>query len=120
MSYFVTGATGFVGRHLVAELVEHRQGTIHVLCRESSLPRMESLVESWGSDRVVPVVGDLAEPRLGVDDAWVGDHRGGIDHFFHLAAIYDMTADDATNEAMNVGGTRHALELAEALAVGCF
>ena len=31
-----------------------------------------------------------------------------------------MTADDATNETLNVGGTRHALELAEALEVGCF
>ena len=43
-----------------------------------------------------------------------------IDHFFHLAAIYDMTADDEANQSMNVGGTRHALELAEALKVGCF
>ena len=57
---------------------------------------------------------------LGVDPAWVAEHRGSIEHFFHLAAIYDMTADDATNETMNVGGTRHALELAEALEVGCF
>ena len=70
---------------------------------------MESLIQSWGSDRVVPVIGDLAAVRLGVDDDWIGEHRGGIDHFFHLAAIYDMTADDATNEELNVGGTRHAL-----------
>src|SRR4051812_42582525 len=105
MAYFVTGATGFIGRHLVAELVDHREGTIFVLCRESSLPRMEALVDAWGSDRVVPVVGDLTADRLGVDNAWVDEHRGSadrrIDHFFHLAAIYDMTADDATNQAMN-------------------
>jgi NAD(P)-dependent dehydrogenase (short-subunit alcohol dehydrogenase family) len=120
MPYFVTGATGFIGRHLVAELVDHREGTVFVLCRESSLPRMEALIASWGSDRVVPVVGDLASDRLGVDQAWIDAHSGEIDHFFHLAAIYDMTADDATNEELNVGGTRHALELAEALQVGCF
>ncbi|WP_414690007.1 SDR family oxidoreductase, partial [Nocardioides sp.] len=24
MSYFVTGATGFIGRHLVPELLDHR------------------------------------------------------------------------------------------------
>jgi NAD(P)-dependent dehydrogenase (short-subunit alcohol dehydrogenase family) len=120
MSYFVTGATGFIGRHLVQELVDHREGEIFVLVREGSMGRMETLVRHWGSDRVVPVVGDLSQPGLGVDEEWVAANRGEIEHFFHLAAIYDMTADDATNEAMNVGGTRHALELAEALQAGCF
>jgi NAD(P)-dependent dehydrogenase (short-subunit alcohol dehydrogenase family)/thioester reductase-like protein len=45
--------------------------------------------------------------------------RGKIDHFFHLAAIYDMTADEESNQALNVGGTRHAVELANALRAGC-
>src|SRR3954451_10301562 len=120
MGYFVTGATGFIGRHLVQELVDHREGPVFVLCRESSLDRMESLIRSWGSDRVVPVIGDLSADRLGVDEEWIAQHTGQVDHFFHLAAIYDMTADDTTNELLNVGGTRHALELAEALRVGCF
>ncbi|WP_435769237.1 SDR family oxidoreductase [Nocardioides sp. SYSU DS0651] len=120
MAYFVTGATGFIGRHLVAELVDHREGPVFVLVRESSLPRMEALIRGWGSTRVQPVVGDLAAPGLGVDPAWVEEHAGSVDHFFHLAAIYDMTADDATNEELNVGGTRHALALAESLRVGCF
>ncbi len=120
MAYFVTGATGFIGRHLVQELVDHREGDIFVLCREGSRGRLETLMRRWGSSRVVPVVGDLSEPGLGVDEAWVAEHRGTIDHVFHLAAIYDMTADDATNEVMNVGGTRNAVELAGALEAGCF
>jgi len=81
---------------------------------------MERMIQRWGTSRVKPVVGDLGEDRLGLDGGWIAEHTGSIEHFFHLAAIYDMTADDATNEALNVGGTRHALELAEALAAGCF
>ena len=120
MSYFVTGATGFIGRHLVQELVDNREGDIFVLVRAGSMARIDALTKRWGSGRVHPVEGDLAEDALGVDPEWVAEHAGKIDHFFHIAAIYDMTADDAANEQLNVGGTRHALQLAELLKVGCF
>ena len=40
MSYFVTGATGFIGRHLVERLLE-RDGDIHVLVREGSREKLE-------------------------------------------------------------------------------
>ncbi|GAB3666270.1 SDR family oxidoreductase [Nocardioides korecus] len=120
MAYFVTGATGFIGRYLVQEILDHREGEVFVLCREGSRGRMEALVEQWGSDRVTPVIGDLGEPGLGVDPGWVKAHVGDVDHFFHLAAIYDMTATDEMNDKLNVGGTRHAVELADRLEVGCF
>ncbi|WP_109506264.1 SDR family oxidoreductase [Nocardioides speluncae] len=119
MAYFVTGATGFIGRFLVSELVERREGEIFVLVRAGSMERLDRLRKRWG-DRVTPVVGDLSEPALGVDPAWVAANAGAIDHFFHLAAVYDMTADDATNDLMNVAGTRNALDLAAALDAGCF
>ena len=57
-SYFVTGATGFIGRHLVERLLE-REGDVHVLVRESSRERLDALIERWGAgDRVKPVIGE--------------------------------------------------------------
>ena len=120
MESFVTGATGFIGRHLIPHLLA-RGERVHVLVRQSSLPRLEALRERWGdgAERVHAVVGDLAEPRLGVADAEIEALRGRIDHFFHLAALYDMEADPDSLREANVEGTRHAIELAEALEVGC-
>ena len=142
MSYFVTGATGFIGRHLVARLLEQlddsraahsgeagrraggkREGDIHVLVREGSTGKLDALMEKWGpaaADRVKPVIGDLTKPRLGVSDETVASLTGAVDHFFHLAASYDMTADEESNRIANVEGTRHAVELANALRAGCF
>ncbi|MEJ7825294.1 MAG: SDR family oxidoreductase [Solirubrobacteraceae bacterium] len=119
MTAFVTGATGFIGRHLVALLLE-RPGDVHVLVREESRQRLAQLVERWGDDgRVKPIAGDLRQPRLGLSDEQIAQLAGGVDHLFHLAAIYDMTADDASNERLNVDGTRNAVALANALGAGC-
>ena len=89
----MTGATGFIGRHLVEELLRNREGDVHVLVREDSRAKLDALLERWpSSERVRPVVGDLQRLRLGIDDAWIEEHRGRVEHVFHLAAIYDMTA----------------------------
>ncbi len=123
MTYFVTGATGFIGRHLVEELLE-REGDLHVLVREGSQDRLDELIEGWelshpgAAGRVTKVVGDLQHERLGVDPGWLDAHTGRIEHFFHLAAIYDMTAPDELNERLNVAGTRNAVALANAVRAG--
>ena len=115
MNYFVTGATGFIGRHLVEELLK-REGTIYALVREGSRGKIESLAQRLDAgDRIAPVVGDLSKPGLGVEGF---DER--IDHLFHLAAVYDMAADDDTMRRANVEGTRHVVEFANAREVGRF
>jgi NAD(P)-dependent dehydrogenase (short-subunit alcohol dehydrogenase family) len=119
MSYFVTGATGFIGRNLV-ELLLEREGTIYVLVREGSKGRLEELRNRWGVDdeRVVGIVGDLSERKLGVSPADIERLRGEVDHLFHLAAIYDMTADAERQRVANVEGTRHMVEFADEIDAG--
>lgn len=121
MSYFVTGATGFIGRHLVSNLLK-RKGTVYVLVRKSSQAKLRDIGERMGWDmaRVQPVLGDLAKSKLGVSPAQLKALSGKVKHFFHLAAIYDLAASAEAQIGPNVDGTRHAIECAEAIGAKTF
>ncbi|MCL6270459.1 SDR family oxidoreductase [Sansalvadorimonas sp. 2012CJ34-2] len=121
MKYFVTGGTGFIGRFLVQKLLK-RGGTVYVLVRESSLAKLDALKErvGEGGDRLIPVLGDLSQEALGLSDQVKGELTGQVDHFFHLAAIYDLKADAASQDVANIEGTRAAVQCAQALKAGMF
>ena len=121
MAYFVTGATGFIGRFLVATLVE-RGGPIYVLVRRGSQKKLDALREEWGADdrKVIAIAGDLTKPKLGVSESDRAKLKGKIDHFFHLAAVYDLAASAESQKAANVEGTRNALAFADAIGAGVF
>lgn len=121
MSYFVTGATGFIGRYLVSNLLK-RSGTVYVLVRKDSQKKFDAIARKsgWDPKRVVAVAGDMTKPRCGLTPTQLRSLNGKIKHFFHLAAVYDLTASVETQQAANIDGTRHALDLAAALKVPLF
>ena len=112
MAYLVTGATGFIGKNLIDQLVK-RDGDIYALVRKGSRAKLDALIEArWPSarDRIKAVEGDITKPDAGVSAADRKELKGA--EVYHLAAVYDLEASEEANRAANVDGTRHVVELA--------
>ena len=121
MAYFVTGGTGFIGRFLVQNLLK-RGEPVYVLVRKRSLGKLAALRATCGADdkQLVAIAGDLAKPGLGVSADDVKRLKGKVAHMFHLAAVYDLAASAEDQQRANIDGTRHAVEFAKSVQVGCF
>jgi len=98
MHYFVTGATGFIGMRLVKKLLERKGSTVYFLLREESVGKVAALRDYWGvsAARAVAVHGDLTTKKLGV------------------------SADEESQIAVNIDGTRNTVEFAKAIGAGHF
>jgi NAD(P)-dependent dehydrogenase (short-subunit alcohol dehydrogenase family) len=117
MIYAITGASGFIGKRLVRTLLSRPGAIIYFIERDPSPAKVAALRDFWGVDaaRAIPVKGDLTVPRLGIAERDIRGLEGKVDHFFHLAAVYDLGADPAIETTTNVDGTRAVVRLAEAI-----
>ncbi|MFJ6381653.1 amino acid adenylation domain-containing protein [Kitasatospora sp. NPDC092039] len=117
----LTGATGFCGAHLLHALLATTRARVHCLVRapdgEHALERLRAAQQRFlrhdlADPRVVPLVGDLTRPRLGLTDDrfdWLAEH---LDAIHHLGGQVNFLYPYHQLRQANVGGTREVVRLA--------
>ena len=119
--FLLTGATGFLGAHLLSSLL--RSTTLQAIClgrrgREPALQRIEQNLRAFGlwSDRfpgrIQVIDADLAQPRLGLAPASFETLARNVDTIFHCAASVNWIQPYSALRASNVLPLRELLRLA--------
>lgn len=119
---FLTGATGFLGGFLLNALIEQTQANIYCLVRAVSLEegkeRIRQNLEAcqlWKeelSDRITPVIGDLAKPLLGLSQQKFQELADTVEVIYHNGAFVNLVYPYSALKAVNVLGTQEILRLA--------
>jgi len=110
----LTGFPGFIGRRLVARLLDDSaEATITAVVEDRMAQEAQRLAAAW-EGRLEIVVGDIGEPRLGLSDTEWTRLTDSVDTVFHLAAIYDLAVPLELAERVNVGGTGNVLDFCAA------
>jgi len=115
---FITGATGFLGSHLAARLLEDGRKLI-ALARGSKTAspkaRVEDVLREVGVSRfenLNVVEGDISQPGLGLNEAAVQHIISAVDEVWHCAASLSFEQEDRDEIfRMNVDGTRYLIDI---------
>ncbi|PSB30557.1 non-ribosomal peptide synthetase [Chlorogloea sp. CCALA 695] len=126
-SIFLTGATGFLGAFLLAELLQQTSANIYCLVRatnaEAARHKIQdsftfySLNDVGQSSRIIPVVGDLSQPLLGLSEAQFTALAEKIDVIYHNGAWVHHASPYSILKAANVLGTQEILRLASQIKI---
>ncbi|WP_405959453.1 amino acid adenylation domain-containing protein [Streptomyces sp. NBC_00024] len=118
----VTGATGYLGAFIVVEAIKRTEAMVHCLIRaeneEAAWERMEQTLRTYHAwdesyrSRMRMVIGDLAKPRLGLDDEDFAACASEIDVIYHSGAVVNFTYPYEAARPANVEGTKEVLRLA--------
>jgi acyl carrier protein len=118
----ITGASGFLGAFLLQELLQHTNATVYCLVRAKTLEAgQQKIAASFNryllspdklESRVVPVLGDLAQPRLGLSESQYEALTSEIDCIYHNGAFVNLIYPYSALRAANVLGTQEILKLA--------
>ncbi|NJO96370.1 MAG: amino acid adenylation domain-containing protein [Pleurocapsa sp. CRU_1_2] len=119
---FLTGATGFLGSFLLYELLQQTQADIYCLVRAETIDLGKQKILSslksyllWNesfSQRIIPEIGDLSKPLLGLSEALFQQLAGQVDVIYHNGALVNSTYPYSVLKAANVIGTQEVLRLA--------
>ncbi|KAJ2158263.1 large subunit of alpha-aminoadipate reductase [Coemansia sp. RSA 552] len=122
-TFLLTGATGFLGAFVLAELL-HRHPQAKVICltraasAEAAMERVRAAAVAnlvWKDDwstRVRAVCGDLARPHLGLSDADWAECTEHVDAIVHNGALVHWVYPYEKLRAPNVLSTVEVLKLA--------
>lgn len=118
----LTGGTGFLGAYLLRNLLDHTSATIHCLVRAEDKAaghqRLEQTLTHFGlwddadATRIVPVIGDLSEARLGLSEEAFDTLADTVDVIYHNGAIVHFIYSYEYLKPTNVQGTHEVLRLA--------
>ncbi|OKH26445.1 type I polyketide synthase [Chroogloeocystis siderophila] len=118
----LTGATGFLGAFLLQELLEQTQAEIYCLVRspdiQSAKIRLQQNLESYGlwnehfRSRIIPILGDLSQPQLGLTNEQFQKIASEVDTIYHNGALLNYVYPYSKFKSINVLGTQEILRLA--------